>query len=76
MSRTNIDIDDELVAQVMQRYHLPTKRAAIDFALRRVVRHRMTREDILALEGMGWDGDLEAMRATRPALKEWLGDPD
>ncbi|AFE16477.1 hypothetical protein MRGA327_09785 [Mycobacterium tuberculosis RGTB327] len=37
MSRTNIDIDDELAAEVMRRFGLTTKRAAVDLALRRLV---------------------------------------
>ena len=36
MTRTNIDIDDDLVGEVMRRHDLPSKRAAVDFALRRV----------------------------------------
>ena len=34
MSRTNIDIDEEACDVVMQRYHLATKRDAVNFALR------------------------------------------
>lgn len=34
MTRTNIDLDDELVAAVMVRYRLESKRSAVDFALR------------------------------------------
>ena len=34
MSRTNIDIDDELAAEVMRRFGLSTKKAAVDLALR------------------------------------------
>lgn len=63
MTRTNIDIDDELVGEVMRRYNLKTKREAVDFALRKVVGPRVTTEDILALHGVGWEGDLDAMRA-------------
>ena len=33
MSRTNIDIDDELVDKAMRMYRLESKRAAIDLAL-------------------------------------------
>ena len=33
MARTNLDLDDELVAEAMRRYGLPSKRAAVDFAL-------------------------------------------
>jgi len=65
MARTNIDIDNELVAEVMRRYGLRTKREAVDFALRRLVGPKITTEDILALHGIGWDGDLPAMRDDR-----------
>lgn len=69
MGRTNIDIDDELVAEVMKRYDLPTKRAAVDLALRRLVGPVMTREEMLAMEGIGWHGDLDALRDDR--VEEW-----
>jgi Arc/MetJ family transcription regulator len=61
VSRTNIDIDDELIGRVMERYSLGTKREAVDFALRRLVRKPLTSEEFLALEGSGWgDDDLDA----------------
>jgi Arc/MetJ family transcription regulator len=63
MARTNIDIDDTLVATVMQRYGLRTKREAVDLALRRLVGPVPTREELLALEGSGWDGDLDRLRS-------------
>jgi len=62
MGRTNIDIDDELVAEAMRRFHLPTKRAAVDLALRRLVGPAMSRDQMLDMKGVGWEGDLEAMR--------------
>ena len=62
MSRTNIDIDDELVGWVMHKYHLPTKRSAVDYALRRLKVDPMTAAELLALRGTGWSGDLEQMR--------------
>jgi Arc/MetJ family transcription regulator len=61
MVRTNIVVDESLVEKVMRLYRLPTKRAAIDFALRRVAGSD-DRSLIRALHGSGWDGDLEAMR--------------
>jgi Arc/MetJ family transcription regulator len=64
MGRTNVVVDDELVAKVMKLYGLRTKREAIDFALRRVA-GTGSREGILALEGSGWEGDLEQMRRSR-----------
>jgi Arc/MetJ family transcription regulator len=66
MTRTNIEIDDELVGRAMRVYRLASKRAAVDLALRRLVGEPMSREEMLAAEGMGWDGDLDAMRSGRP----------
>ncbi|MGL5849913.1 MAG: type II toxin-antitoxin system VapB family antitoxin [Phycicoccus sp.] len=63
MARTSIDLDDGLVGEVMRRYDLATKREAVDFALRRVVGPVMTRAEMLALEGVGWDGNLAALRS-------------
>ena len=62
MSRTNIDLDDDLVAEVMRRYRVKTKKDAVDLALRRLVGEPLTTEFLLSLEGIGWDGDLDAMR--------------
>lgn len=62
MSRTNIDIDDDLLERAMRLYRLETKREAVNLALAHLVGEPMTREEILALEGTGWDGDLEEMR--------------
>ncbi|MQA75208.1 MAG: type II toxin-antitoxin system VapB family antitoxin [Solirubrobacterales bacterium] len=64
MTRTNIDIDDELIRRAMERYGLRTKREAVDFALRRVVDDitPMTREELLGMEGHGWDGDLAEIK--------------
>ncbi len=63
MSRTNIDIDDELMRRVQDSYGLRTKREAVDFALRRLLVEPLTRQEALAAEGSGWDGDLDELRA-------------
>lgn len=62
MARTNIELDDELVGEVMRRYGLRTKREAVDLALRRLVGPRLSPEFLADLEGVGWDGDLDAQR--------------
>jgi Arc/MetJ family transcription regulator len=67
MSRTNIDIDDDLVAEVMRRFGVSTKKQAVDLALRRLVGVPLTREFLLELEGVGWAGDLESLRNERPS---------
>jgi Arc/MetJ family transcription regulator len=62
MTRTNVEIDDAVIARVMRRYGLRTKRAAIDLALRRLDLEPMSREEALEMRGSGWEGDLEALR--------------
>lgn len=66
VGRTNIEIDDDLVNEAMQRYGLPSKRAAVDLALRQLVGDAMSREEALEMRGVGWEGDLEEMRRSRP----------
>jgi Arc/MetJ family transcription regulator len=63
MGRTNIELDDDLVARVMRRYGLHTKRAAVDLALRRLDVEPMSREEALAMRGSGWEGDLDQLRS-------------
>ena len=67
MARTSIEIDDELLERVMRRYGLRTKREAVERGLRRLDMEPLSREEILELEGMGWEGDLDAMREDAPA---------
>jgi Arc/MetJ family transcription regulator len=62
MGRTNIEIDDELIERVMRRYRLPSKRAAVELALRRLAGEPMSRDEALAMEGAGWSGDLDELR--------------
>ncbi len=73
MSRTNIEIDDGLIRRVMERYDLRSKREAVDFALRQLDITPFTREEILALEGTGWDGDLDEIKRNSPAIDAWIG---
>jgi Arc/MetJ family transcription regulator len=65
--RTNIEIDDGLMKQVLRLTGLRTKREAVDFALREVVaRHQQL--GVLKLRGrLQWEGDLEASRQGRVA---------
>jgi Arc/MetJ family transcription regulator len=64
MVRTNVEVDEELVRRVMEMFGLKSKRAAIDYALRRVAGVG-DRRLILELAGTGWIGDLEEMRRDR-----------
>jgi Arc/MetJ family transcription regulator len=71
MSRTNIDIDDELVAEAMRRFDLKTKREVVELALRRLVGPAVTTEDIMSLRGIGWDEDLTEVRDGNDPEHKW-----
>jgi Arc/MetJ family transcription regulator len=61
MVRTNVVLDEDLVRRVMEMFGLKSKRAAIDYALRRVAGVG-DRKLIMELRGTGWIGDLDEMR--------------
>ncbi len=77
MVRVSIDIDDKACAEIMRRYKLASKEEAINLALRKVAAEPspfipptakpMTLEEIDALQGIGWDGDLDAIRPAGPS---------
>lgn len=58
VARTNIDIDDELLALVMRRYGVHTKREAVELALRRLAGEPLTIEEALAMRGIGAIGEI------------------
>lgn len=62
VGRTNIDIDDDLIARAMRTYRLGTKREAVDLALRRLVGEPLSLKEASAMEGTGWDEHLEKLR--------------
>jgi len=68
VTRTNIEIDDQLVDRAMRLYGRRTKREAVDLALRRLVGEPMGPQEALAMEGTGWVGDLAEMRASDELL--------
>jgi Arc/MetJ family transcription regulator len=65
MSRTNIDIDETACETVMHRYHLATKREAVNFALRTLASEPLSLEKARQLRGSGWEGDLQELRSSR-----------
>ena len=67
MSRTNVNIDDEACAEIMRRYQLPTKRMAINFALRTLAEKPLDIEEARRLRGSGWEGSLDKLRDNRLA---------
>lgn len=60
--RTNIVIDDALIAEAMRASGAKTKREAVEMGLRTLLRLRKQAE-IRQLRGkLSWSGDLDAMR--------------
>lgn len=65
MKRTNIVIDERLVAQVKKVARVRTTREAVEYALRSVVRTK-TAQEIRRFKGSGvWAGDLDRSRRSR-----------
>ena len=63
--RTNIEIDDELMRQAMRRSGAPTKKAAVDAALRLLVQTR-GQSSIRRWRGKArWEGNLKELRRNR-----------
>lgn len=55
--RTNIEIEDEHLKVVMERYGIHTKTEAVDLALRHLAGQPMTRDEALAMRGAGAMGE-------------------
>jgi Arc/MetJ family transcription regulator len=49
--RTNIEIDEDFVETIMDRYGVRTKTAAVDLALRHLAGQPMTRREAMAMRG-------------------------
>lgn len=62
--RTNIDIDDALMAEAMEAGGFTTKKAAVEAGLQALVRHRHLKQTLDELWGSvpDWEGDIDAMR--------------
>ena len=64
--RTNIEIDDALMADAMEASGLGTKRAVVEEALRTLIRLRASHA-LRELRGqVTWTGDLHASRLDAP----------
>ncbi|MBU1143294.1 MAG: type II toxin-antitoxin system VapB family antitoxin [Firmicutes bacterium] len=65
MGRTNVVIDDNLVAECQKLTGIQTRRALIDYALHEV-RRRGRQKRLLELKGnIKWEGDLSEWRKAR-----------
>lgn len=66
-TRTNIEIDDEYVKRIKDRYGVKTKTEAVDLALRHLAGQPMTREEALAFRGSNIIGEVPPDRPPRGA---------
>lgn len=63
--RTNIVIDDELMADALKASGLQTKKEAVEEGLKALIKMRK-QADLRSLRGkLKWDGDLEDMRTDK-----------
>ena len=68
MGRTNIEIDDALMAKAMRLTGARTKREAVDIALRRLAEKGSLYRALRRLRGkLAWEGDVAAWRSARAA---------
>jgi Arc/MetJ family transcription regulator len=64
--RTNVEIDDALLAEAMAATGLKTKRKVIEAGLRLLARHKRQADAKELLSRMLWDGDLHRERLDEP----------
>jgi Arc/MetJ family transcription regulator len=63
--RTNIEIDDNLMADALKATGLSTKKEAVELGLKTLIKLNK-QASIRALSGkLKWEGDLEEMRAKK-----------
>jgi len=65
MSRTNVVLDDRLVADCQKTTGLKTRRALIDHALRELLRHERQKKVLELKSTVRWEGDLTRWRKGR-----------
>jgi Arc/MetJ family transcription regulator len=61
--RTNIEIDEKLMDEILQKTSIKTKKEAVDIALREFLR-KIKLQELADLRGkIKWEGNLEEMRS-------------
>jgi len=63
--RTNINIDEALMAEAMAAFGAKTKQETVEKALIEAVRIKRQLRALDELRGTGWDGDLDDMRTSK-----------
>jgi Arc/MetJ family transcription regulator len=67
MVRTNIELNDDYVQAIMDRYGLRTKTAAVDLALRHLAGQPFSREEALDMRGARAISEIPADQQPRTA---------
>jgi Arc/MetJ family transcription regulator len=57
----SVDVEADLIARAMRKDNSETNREVVEEALKTLARLR-AQESLRSLRGIGWTGDLEAMR--------------
>jgi Arc/MetJ family transcription regulator len=60
--RTNIEIDDTLIAEAIRATGARTKKAAVEQGLRLLIRLAEQKRAVDDMTGLGWEGDLDTSR--------------
>jgi Arc/MetJ family transcription regulator len=68
--RTSVEIDETLMKSAMRLTGLPTKSAAIERGLQLLVKEHTRAQAIIDTSGIGWEGDLSALRTRDTGPRE------
>jgi Arc/MetJ family transcription regulator len=60
--RTNIEIDQKVIDEILEKTNIKTKREAVDLALKEFLRMIKLKELSEVAGKVSWTGDLDAMR--------------
>jgi Arc/MetJ family transcription regulator len=60
--RTNIEIDQKVIEEILEKTNIKTKREAVDLALKEFLRMIKLKELSEMAGKVSWTGDLDAMR--------------
>lgn len=67
MSKFRVDLDDDALRIVTDRYGLTTKSQAVNLAPRRLAAEPLPVDEARRMRGAGWDGDPGKVRECRVA---------
>ncbi|AFL86219.1 transcription regulator of the Arc/MetJ class [Belliella baltica DSM 15883] len=60
--RTNIEIDQKVIDEILEKTNIKTKREAVDLALKEFLRMIKLKELSELAGKVNWSGDLDSMR--------------